>query len=154
MKTSFILKSGDVVASLYDITGDSEDIRGKGEILYIDNNECHIKSYQTEKLHILDSKQYGKIGEYIHVPTTYPKNELDLLFKHGHNPIGFSVMMTELTFIFRTKEEAEKAHSQFELHGVYPNVIQGFWYDKEEFLLEREKYEELVGYKMNVTWLP
>lgn len=51
----------------------------------------------------------------------------------GYNPIAYTVMICEDTFVFATDDEAKRAHSQFEEHGKGKNFITGWWYGKDNF---------------------
>lgn len=85
------------------------------------------------------------------------EQELDLIRSNGFNPIGVSQMMMEDTFIFETDEEAEKAFELLEKNrrgkGSGKKVV-GWWYGKDSFLKEKEKYEnEYSDTTVLVHWL-
>lgn len=69
------------------------------------------------------------------------ENAFKLLREKGYNPIGFSQMMFEDTFIFETEEEATKAFEEFELNQDSP-ILCGWWYEKNEYLKQREIVEK------------
>jgi hypothetical protein len=61
---------------------------------------------------------------------------LKTLYKYGHYPIGITTMMCENTFIFETENEAIKAHKELESEESIiskEEIVQGWWYSKEEW---------------------
>ena len=85
------------------------------------------------------------------------KDDIDKLKANGYNPIAVSQMYFEDTFVFETKEEAEKAYRQFERdeEEKWIGEIVGWWYSKEDFEKTVKEYEtENDGYsKVLVYWL-
>jgi len=69
----------------------------------------------------------------------------DFFSKQGYNLIGFCNFLLENTFIFETRQEAEKAYQEFEKDK---QEIFGWWYGKVDFANVRlhfeSKYEEIV----------
>lgn len=59
--------------------------------------------------------------------------EIKKLKAAGYNPIAYSVMMVEDTFVFETDEESVKAYQEFEENATGRNKISGWWYGKKDF---------------------
>jgi len=80
------------------------------------------------------------------------KENLEKLYNAGYNPIAYSVMICEDTFVFETNEEAEKAFAQFETNGTRGNIIQGWWYGKEEYF--QKVYPKYVADMKEFDYVP
>ena len=66
------------------------------------------------------------------------EKEIQILKDHGYNPIKVTSMMFETTFVFNTEKESLKAYQELELEK---KLLQGWFYGKETFNLDVEKYE-------------
>ncbi len=69
------------------------------------------------------------------------QKEIDKLRANGYNPIAVSQMYLEDVFVFETDEEATNAYRQFERDEEWIGNIDGWWFSKEEFTQEVNKYE-------------
>ena len=79
---------------------------------------------------------------------------IDLIKKAGHNLIGVCQMMMEDTFIFETKEEADKAYEELELEPKDKEIkVSGFWYSKDEIDDAISSYEKNYNYTPKIYWL-
>ena len=82
--------------------------------------------------------------------------DLEILKSAGYKPVAVTTMMCENTFVFETKDEADRAFLQFEKHpqGEY---ISGWWYGREDFKQGLENYKKEftlpLGYEPHVIWL-
>lgn len=150
---NIIIREGDIISDMMSLTKEGKDIRGQGEVLYINSEECHVRSESTGNLHIFQSESFGNIFDVIRRPSHYPKLEIDLLRMAGFDPIGFCKMTCEDTFIFESKEDAFQAFNFFEKNPQTKVIIQGWWYGKAQFLEALSEYETENGYKVQVTWL-
>jgi hypothetical protein len=81
--------------------------------------------------------------------------QLDIIKNYGFNPIGFSVLTCEDTFIFETEEEAKKAYHLLErdVNNKWIGKVDGWWYGKENFLTHVKEYEERFDIESTVYWL-
>ena len=70
--------------------------------------------------------------------------QLTILRENGYNPIAVSQMYFEDTFVFETKEEADRGYLQFERdkNEKWIGEVVGWWYSKEDFLKAVKEYEE------------
>lgn len=86
---------------------------------------------KLEKQHqfLLKLQEEGKIWG---TPTSY---SLDVIRKHGYNPIAITTIICEETFIFKTDEEASKAYEDLEINK---GVVDGWWYGEEKFKEEHK----------------
>lgn len=77
-------------------------------------------------------------------PVSYFQEELDIIKEAGFNVLGVTIMQLESTFIFETKDEAERAYSALEKTGK----VQGWWYGLEDFKFAEKGYPDklLVHY--------
>ena len=80
------------------------------------------------------------------------KKDINIIKKHGFNPIAVTQMMFEETFVFETEDEATKAHSMLENCKGKSKVV-GWWYGKEYYLKTVKDYEEKMGCKVLTYWL-
>lgn len=104
-----------------------------------------------------NEKRIGKFLEYQDELKSLGKKyntdtsvSLDHLRDNGFNPIAITQMYLEETFVFNTKEEADKG---FELLERGKSLVTGWWYEKEEFLATYKKYEEEMGYAPHIYYL-
>lgn len=85
------------------------------------------------------------------------EEQLSLIREAGFNPIGVSQMILEDVFIFKTKEESEKAYRLFERDDTeeWIGKVVGWWYSEDEFKEAVERYELNIGdnTKVKVHWL-
>ncbi len=75
--------------------------------------------------------------------------DIEILRSFGYKPIAVTSMLFEDTFVFETVEEATKAYNQFEVNDS-KYKISAWWYGKDDFLKEVEKYESELGVKVLV----
>ena len=91
-------------------------------------------------------------GEYNHNrPIESFHEDIDVIKKHGFNPIAVSQMFFEDTFVFETAEESERAYAELECgDGDFPV---GWWYGKEDFIKAVTEFEKDAGCKVRTYWL-
>ena len=90
------------------------------------------------------------------------QKEIELLRKHGFNPIAATKIFFEYTYIFETDEEALSAYEQFEkkYQGMGcidrdDNCIIAFWYGIDNFhktlkdTMKERSYKELEVIYLN-----
>lgn len=67
------------------------------------------------------------------------EESINVLRKHGFNPIAASQLFMEDTFVFESKEEATKAYNLLEIEK---KVLKGWFYSKSAFEKEVVSYED------------
>jgi hypothetical protein len=80
---------------------------------------------------------------------------IDVLHKHGFNPIAVTQMYFEEVYVFETDAEAQMAYSVLEkdICEYCDKKLFGFWYGKEAFEKEVAEYESLSEFKVLIYWL-
>jgi len=78
--------------------------------------------------------------------------DLFIIRLYGFKPIGYCDNYAgEYTFIFNTDEEAELAANKLEWRNNKKSLVVGWWYGKDEFLMEYNKVDNI--YKSKIKWL-
>ena len=65
-----------------------------------------------------------------------------------YNPIMVSQLMFEDVFVFNTPEEAKNAYQEFEIGNIGENRICAWWYGKDDFFDEINRYEKELNTKV------
>lgn len=80
------------------------------------------------------------------------EEDIKLIESEGFKVIAVTQMYMEDTFVFETKEDANKAYEIFEKNNLR---ICAWWYGKDDFIKAVEEYErENNGYsKVKIYWL-
>ena len=84
---------------------------------------------------------------------------LDIMKKYDFKPIACCIMMTEETYVFKTKKEATLAHKFFEKRPSLAlkdkhHTIQAWWYGQDEFFPKTiNEYKKDVGYEPQIIFV-
>src|SRR5574343_170247 len=74
----------------------------------------------------------------------YMKHQIEVIKSKGFNPIGYTTMLCEETYVFETDEEAQLAFEFFENNSenLDKYEICGWWYGIDRFENERKDYNK------------
>jgi len=67
----------------------------------------------------------------------------------GYKLMGYTILLFEHTFIFKTKKEADKAYKEFEKDK---KQVFGWWYGRDDFEIAKNHYEEKY-WELYTIWL-
>lgn len=71
------------------------------------------------------------------------QESIDKITEAGFDPILVTRLMFEDTFVFETKDEAQRAYQLLE---VEQKIIQGWWYGFDDFLVTLKDYKTQFGH--------
>lgn len=111
--------------------------------------------WSTSDIHIKDSDYFQNIIKNELSDTKKHmidncKSSIELLIDSGFNPIRYTVLYFEDTFVFETTEEAHRAYEKFEA-GKHRKII-GWWYSLADFKTTIDDYiKEIKGFPIIIN---
>jgi hypothetical protein len=102
---------------------------------------------------IITAQTQDKFDQRIQYQFEWIRKDAKIIQEYGYKLLGFTHYMGEATFIFESNEEAVECYNHLESQE---RIIQGWFYEKHEFMKYKNEYEHEYlgdGIELPIEWI-